>query len=77
MNNDRRKRVSEIKEQLLILQDDIDNLFQEEQESFDNLPEQFKSTERGEKMQTSLDSLSNAYDNMDLVVMELDTAVEA
>lgn len=39
----------------------------EEQEAYDNLPESFQYGERGEQMQEYIDSMDEAYENLEEV----------
>ena len=46
MNNSRRKRISKIADALNELKGQIDELYEEEQEAFENIPESLQGTER-------------------------------
>lgn len=48
MNNARRKRICKIADALNELKDQIDELHEEEQEAFENIPESLQGTERYE-----------------------------
>lgn len=48
MNNSRRKRISKIADALNELKGQIDELYEEEQEAFENIPESLQGTERYE-----------------------------
>ena len=60
MNNERRKRLAALSQQLVELKDDIQSVLDEEEEAFNNLPEGLQSGERGDVMQTTISSLDAA-----------------
>ena len=72
MNKDRRKRLEEITERLGILRDELETLMNEEQDAFDNLPENFQNSERGECAQTKIDTISDALDDLDIATNNLE-----
>lgn len=65
MNKQRRKKLNEIMEQIDQLMDDLEEVQNEEQESLDNLPEQFQEGERGEIMQNAIDNLDSAWSSLE------------
>lgn len=74
MNNDRRKRIQEIRESLLDLQADLEKIKDEEQEAYDNLPESFQDGEKGEKMSEAIDNLDYAFSSLEEVAEYLEEA---
>ena len=48
MNNARRARLEEVKNQIEVLKDELQDVTELEQEALDNLPESLQETERGE-----------------------------
>jgi predicted nucleic acid-binding Zn-ribbon protein len=78
MNDDRRKRLDELREKLVALdnafeeltseasyiKEELEGIKDEEQESFDNLPESMQNGERGEKMSTAISELENVIDGL-------------
>lgn len=50
MNKSKRKRLAKISEQLEGLKCEIEELINEEEESFGNLPESFQVSARGDRM---------------------------
>ncbi|EDH5631395.1 hypothetical protein CB172_13235 [Salmonella enterica subsp. enterica serovar Claibornei] len=60
MNNERRKRLAALSQQLSELKDEIQAVLDEEEEAFNNLPEGLQSGERGDSMQTDIASLDAA-----------------
>lgn len=51
MNATRRKELNKLIEQLEDIKSQIENLQQEEQDAYDNLPESLQDSERGERIQ--------------------------
>ena len=64
MNNARRKQIEKITAELESIKERIEALQQEEQDAFDNLPESIQYGERGDKMQSAIDNLEYAADNI-------------
>ena len=60
MNNSRRKRISKIADALNELKGQIDELYEEEQEAFKNIPESLHGTERYEIAENAVDMLESA-----------------
>ena len=76
MNKERRKRIESIKEKLSDLQSDIDELKDEEQEAYDNLPESFQHGERGESISQAIDNLYYACSSIEEAIDYLNEAIE-
>lgn len=65
MNKVRRKRLAEAAELLERARDILEEVKDEEQESYDNLPESFQQGERGEEMESYIESIGEAQDYAD------------
>ena len=76
MNKDRRKTIRKIIEQLEGLKEDLDMVKTEEEEAFDNLPEGFQESERGEAMQEGIDVMEDAYGDLESIIYNLEEMVE-
>lgn len=76
MNTERRKAIEGVKSTLDQAKGDIENLQQEEQEYFDNMPESLQGGEKGEKAQAAADALQEAMDNIESAIDNLSTATE-
>lgn len=76
MNAQRRKSIQEVIDQLTDLQSTVENLKDEEQEAYDNLPENLQGSERGEAMSEAADNLDSAYNSIDEVLEYLNAAIE-
>lgn len=68
MNNKRRKEIKNIINQLNILKDEINNIADDEQDYYDNMPENLQGSERGMVSEDALSNLSDASDSIDEVI---------
>ena len=71
MNNQRRKRINSIIEQLEILRGELVEINEEEQEALDNIPENMTEGERAERMNEASDNMNNADDSFETLLGEL------
>lgn len=67
MNKSRRSRIDKLIERIDELMSDLDIIRQEEQDAYDNLPDSFQDSERGEIMYNAIDSLESAADSLEEV----------
>ena len=58
------------------LRDRIDAVLSEEQEAYDNLPESFQDSERGEAMQTAIEAMESAMESCEEAESSLEEAQE-
>lgn len=65
MNKSRRSRIDEIIQKIEDLTYDIDVLRDEEEESYDNLPESIQYSDRGETMSEAIDNLESAISSLE------------
>lgn len=72
MNKARRKRISKILEQLEGLSMEIEEVMNEEQEAYDNLPESIQDSERGENMEEYISSLDDAMNYVSDAILSLE-----
>lgn len=77
MNNQRRKEIAKAIRLIDEAKTILENIEYEEQESYDNLPESLQETERGEKMTDAIDSLSEAQNDIDNIIDNLQEIIEA
>ena len=68
MNKDRRKRLEGIVKKLEELKGEIEGIGQEEQEYFDNIPESFQVSEKGETAEEHITNLEEAADQVNEAV---------
>lgn len=76
MNKDRRKRLTEITEQLESLKGQLEGLRDEEQDAFDAMPESLQGGERGQAMESAISSMEDAVDAFDEVVTNIQQAID-
>lgn len=72
MNKNRRKRLAEAKELLEQAFSIIEEVKDEEQEAYDNIPENLQSSERSEDIEEYIDKLEDMCTNFEEAVMELE-----
>lgn len=76
MNKQRREELSKIYSELEGLQARIEAVRDEEQETYDNMPESLQGSERGEQSQAAIDELENATSSLTDVLSNIETAKE-
>jgi uncharacterized coiled-coil DUF342 family protein len=88
MNNQRRKEIARIADEIRAtisrldeLKGEIENVLQEEQDYYDAMPESFQNGDKGQRAQEVIDALQTAYDALDVdfegdVLDQLETAGE-
>ena len=74
MNKQRRKAIQQALDQIADLRTSIEEINEEAQESFDNLPESFQDSEKGETIQEAIDFLETATGAFDEVIDSLEQA---
>ncbi len=84
MNKKRRDAITKIIDQLISLnetmtelQDQIDTIQSEEQESFDNLPESLQEAEKGQTMEAAIEALQEASEAVSRACEAIDETNEA
>lgn len=65
MNNDRRTRITDAMEHLSLAREILEDVRDEEQEAYDNLPENLKEGERGQKMEDALGTLDTVVSDLE------------
>lgn len=76
MNKDRRDRIAALVERLTLIRDEVEELQEQEQDAYDNMPESLQQTERGEKSEGSARCLEDAVSSLDEAVDYLNSAAE-
>ena len=71
MNNTRRKRIEQLVVNLEDNKADLETILEEEQESYDNMPESFQDGERGQISQDAISTLESAQSSLESVIDEL------
>ena len=72
MNKNRRKAIAEVRDILESATSNLEVIRDEEQESFDNLPDGIQESERGEKMSECIEYLEEAIENLGEAIDNLD-----
>lgn len=76
MNNDRRKTISILINQLIDLKSQLESILNDEQEYFDMMPESFQNAEKGEKAQSAIENIETADSDLQYVIDALESAAE-
>lgn len=76
MNKERRKQIGEVRDKLESAKAEIEDLQNEEQEYYDNMPEGFQNGEKGERTQAAIDALEEAVTEIGTALEKLDEAAE-
>ena len=89
MNNNRRKCLEDIKERIEAamsqlacdLKEELESILNEEQDYYDNMPECFQNSERGEASQQAIDNIQSAIDELEMLDAEaitgyIDSAID-
>jgi len=74
MNKERRNEISKIMSELEELKSRIDDVLNEEQEAFDNMPESLQSSDRGQVAEEAISYLESAQGAMDEAFENLESA---
>ena len=75
MNKNRRKRLTELMDELHDLKDELEILTEEEEEYLDSIPENLQGSEKYEKAEGACDSLRSAVDTFDEVLSYIEDAI--
>lgn len=76
MNATRRKDLSLLIDQLDEIKRQVENIMEEEQEAYENMPESLQDSERGQKMQEAADAIENATGTLQDTIDYLIEAIE-
>lgn len=76
MNNKRRKTLGKIQERLEVIREELEFISCEEQECFDNLPEGFQYSERGERLEENVYTIETAMDGVTEVIDSIQETIE-
>lgn len=69
MNKARRKWLEDVSEKIAQAKEELEQIMDEEQEAYDNMPESIQESERGEQMYDNID-------NLDTMVSDLEDILE-
>ena len=76
MNKERRKQIAEIITKLNDLRQGVETLKGDEEDALDNLPDSFRETEKGERMEEIISNIEEAGGYIDEAITCLEAAVE-
>jgi t-SNARE complex subunit (syntaxin) len=76
MNNQRRKKINKVIENLEVSKQEITSILDEEQECFDNIPEGLLDSERALNTENAIASLDEAIGQLDEAIVYLEEAKE-
>lgn len=68
MNAKRRNAITSLIERLQVLHDEVEQIAQDEQETFDNMPESLQQSERGQTSENAASALDDAVSNLDAAI---------
>lgn len=77
MNKARRKELSRAINMLYEAINIIGSVKMEEEEAYDNLPESFQYGEKGETMQEYIDTMNEAYNDIEVYITQLEEVADA
>lgn len=76
MNRGRRKRLQEVYDALEEQPTALEEIRDEEQESYDNYPESLQESERGQALYENVDSLDSAYNDLESLMESIQEVLE-
>lgn len=75
MNKERRKQIEIVIKQIELAKDKLQNVLNEEEYTFDNMPENLQGSIRGEESQEAIDTMNEAIESIDEVTEVLNGLV--
>jgi response regulator of citrate/malate metabolism len=72
MNKQRRKQIEKATALMQEALDILENVKDEEQDAFDNMPEGLQGSEKGELMEEIIDYLEDSYGNLEYAIEDLE-----
>lgn len=76
MNNQRRKAILDLIEWAEDLKAEIEDVWELEQDYYDNIPENLQNSERGENSQEAISALDDALSSLDDCISSLENCIE-
>ena len=71
MNKEHRKIIKDIIESLEVAKSDLEQMREEEQIAFDNMPEELQMSKKGEPLEDTIFNIEDAIDNVDYAINTL------
>ena len=72
MNKERLKRIASLIESLRPLAENLEAIQEEEQEYYDQMPESFQGSERGERSADAIDALETSTSELNAIIESLE-----
>ena len=72
MNKDRRNKISNIIKEIEQIKEKLQEVLNEEEMVFDNMPENLQCSTRGEESEVSIDCMNEAVDSLDSAIEQLE-----
>lgn len=76
MNGPRRKQIEALSDRLTDLRADLEQLRDEEQEYYDNMPDSLRDGEKGQKAENAVQAMEDTLNNIDEAVAYLEEATQ-
>lgn len=74
MNKDRRKQLADAKDSLDEIIASLNEIKDEEQDAYDNMPESLQSSDRGTRMTDAIDAIDEAISSVEEAQQHIDEA---
>lgn len=75
MNKDRRTRLSEISDKIAEIISDLEEIRDEEETAFENLPESLQESVRGQELQEAIDGMNDMLENLEYIPNQIDDLI--
>lgn len=76
MNKERRKRLSEAVQSLEVVLSSVEDIIEEEQEAFDNLPESLQEGEKGQRLEENVEDLEAITERVSELISSIEEVIE-
>lgn len=73
MNNERRKKINNVIVNLVNIKSLLEDILFDEEDSFDNMPDGLKYSERGENSQDAIDLMNESVENLETCIDNLNS----
>lgn len=75
MNKIRRSKISEVIKQIATVRDVLEDIINEEQDCYDNIPENLQGGERAEMSEEVISTMEEAFENLNEAIDELEEII--
>lgn len=72
MNKQRKQKIRQVITNIEICRENLENLLDEEQDYFDNIPENLQGSIRGSNSEDAIDIMESCIDSLEDVISELE-----